>query len=1047
MRIHWPDLVRYRKTGKSLAESLLQKLDDVSLPNDHPVWFIYSHGTQASHAEPEMLPISKRLSHIIKGFAHLRPTCFLLPRSWTRYESVLESCLDLSDDNDLKILEILARKNAWIAGRDSQKTKGDRPSMRQTIIHLLDAANEPYSITHLSTACLDASKDHLELIRIVLEWSSSHFRAGEARLYLALRLLRRWQKSGIDIQPAISQVLATSEQNRALDIEALRHITSELVRSQTFSLGRYMQALMARGILHLRDNVNNPEIRLLREVPLYALPAHVQNLRNTILNRVGFSTIAEAQTISRIKSWLQSEAPDVFGLSEDDQIAYSGSMPGLRNLGWTIKSEVSHWVRRSVVKHYHSPRSDNVSKNLPEAKVISTLSLDDFQFIRDVLEQVGDISMLADVVLITCKTKDPSILIAAIDTMNYHFEAFSAIGAMQDLLRAAHDTYISAKASNAPSRQLIVGLLDVSLRLPESFSVMRDLQQDLARDERTNTAAFSPLSDSMADSIQYTGVASADDLDQLIPIGTNVDEQTLNRLFTSLIERLESDDPSCKQSPSTVAQLLWRLKVSKAKQFDALMLKWIERTLQSYQRPPLAQLWAPLIGAGCISLPTVVMVTRRMLASDSAKTPITDPADTTLELLRLICPKNNSRPYALDSVAYRFRSAQQLFLMSHPSDVLGIFKETIAELSNIPNGKEVLEDSSVSEAFRRCIVGHMEVAQTVLVDPLFNSASAKSKDLVSFFDQAFHLKMAGAQDLILLTNDLSLQFCQLRMKLLLNDTFQAPNAANDLAVQSEAIDALFDMAKSNGDSSSSHWVSLVSTLGTDTALRLREKAEEQLLSVITLPSPPTGHEPVSPMASVYLKIIEALSYAIPATGVASMSSILAERMTSLLRHVATMQIVAEQRAVESAAAHLNFLLRLTSIHHNAFSSARSGPKDQARLLIAATSLALNHIFTSFPAIVSNALDVCAALVDDLAEDARLQCVRFLREKTRDPRVCFLFGFGLDRDTLLKVESKGKGVVPFPIRSWEMLEDATPKVGVNDTSLPLGMFQARKAYVR
>ena len=35
-------------------------------------------------------------------------------------------------------------------------------------------------------------------------------------------------------------------------------------------------------------------------------------------------------------------------------------------------------------------------------------------------------------------------------------------------------------------------------------------------------------------------------------------------------------------------------------------------------------------------------------------------------------------------------------------------------------------------------------------------------------------------------------------------------------------------------------------------------------------------------------------------------------------------------------------------------------------------------------------------------------------------------------------------IPFPFRRWEMVQDATPTIGENDTSLSLTFFGARKA---
>lgn len=107
------------------------------------------------------------------------------------------------------------------------------------------------------------------------------------------------------------------------------------------------------------------------------------------------------------------------------------------------------------------------------------------------------------------------------------------------------------------------------------------------------------------------------------------------------------------------------------------------------------------------------------------------------------------------------------------------------------------------------------------------------------------------------------------------------------------------------------------------------------------------------------------------------------------------------------------------------------------------------------------LDVLAILTESLSDDTRSQCVRLLRDqhRTKDPRLLFLFGYSenaegewiqLMTNSLSASTAKNEGLVginestqPFPLRKWEMMQDTTPLVTENDTSLSLALFGARK----
>lgn len=153
----------------------------------------------------------------------------------------------------------------------------------------------------------------------------------------------------------------------------------------------------------------------------------------------------------------------------------------------------------------------------------------------------------------------------------------------------------------------------------------------------------------------------------------------------------------------------------------------------------------------------------------------------------------------------------------------------------------------------------------------------------------------------------------------------------------------------------------------------------------------------------------------------------------------------------------------------------------------------------------HALDVAAALIDMFPDEVRHQCARFLKEKCssfvpaqNDPRLLYLLGPIADHystnaqqlsapspagsataptptpipfssvgpspaqqsvaaasglstgsdgsnniSSRLRLQHRGRTLGPYPVRPWELLEDAAPFLGINDTAVNLGYFDARR----
>lgn len=284
------------------------------------------------------------------------PPSFILPQSWNKFESTITFCLDLDNPAQNSLFENLSNRNKRVQKPKAGHSNAQR-SPEQRIIRLLDSTstNPKYDIPTLATECLKTLKDHCSLVSKVLEWASTSFRQGMARIYVAVRLLRKWKKAGLDIDSHILSFLAQSHSKTGLLMENVYHIISELVRSQTFSTGKYLQWLMARGVVdNMASSGNTPsgDISLLAHLPASRLPEHLWSLRNTLLTRAGLSVSGEVQSVQQVKVSLRGGLPPIFYEDETGGDTEMSDEVELSSLSWTVKSEIGQWIRQGVASHY-----------------------------------------------------------------------------------------------------------------------------------------------------------------------------------------------------------------------------------------------------------------------------------------------------------------------------------------------------------------------------------------------------------------------------------------------------------------------------------------------------------------------------------------------------------------------------------------------------------------------------------------------------------------------------------------------------------------------
>ncbi|KXG45781.1 Mediator complex, subunit Med12 [Penicillium griseofulvum] len=1132
--IYWNSIMRYRRRGRRLAELLLQKV------------------RQATEAKlTQLQPLIDRLSRFIKKLVLDHTSSMILPNSWEMYKHQVSSALDLGNEAEKALFQSLAERNARVQRPKHSKQTTHR-SPHQGIVRLLDSIRSSQDLSSIF-GYLDAFDDKAILVFKLLEWLSTPFRHGLCRVYIGVRLLRKWKLAGVDIDSHILAFLSRGQNNQKLNMDQIYHVVSELVRSQTFSVGRYLQWLMARGVTNGSSSAEGGKMKdlpidigLIAQLPVARLPEHVGNLRSTLLARTGLSASEENAAIDSVKDVISQRLPGIFGVNESASMALD-SLPS--NLPWAVKAEVGQWLRRAIAEHNRSAESTNRAA-LPVgiASVVSALTPAEFYIVRDALESFGDISMLADVLKFASTCGDSTVLASVADTTNCHFDSLCVIGATTDLFRRLIDAYAGIKRLGMPNLDLIFSLIELGLRIPSELNTVSILRQDLSRMENKSiVAASSPVSDHIPEGFGGVDPFFREKLDQLLQSGNVMDEPTLDAVFNTLIKHLESDNGHANLSANDTCRYLAQLRSFHPKHFDGILARWVCSHLRSPERTILLRILPPLIGVGCVTIRAFLALAKRLTISTPATVP--NAAQLPADLVQLLVSGDEDSK-SFDLVSYRFQLAQQEFLNKNSEEALKIVCDAASSKTDDSSiGHSKLEHSIVM-LLRDLLVRHPECAAQNGIQKLIDQYPAslsivqKALDLLLGVESQYngHSVLSKVEKLACMTDDFSLPFCQLKLQVL----FHADSGSED---RTNIVDAMFKTAVSDCRAHRLHWVELVALMSPDAVRQIRERAEKEFFSIPLLEEP-IGEIPGSPdklgsleTAKMYLTIIEELASSIPDSGAPSVAPVLVEKMDSLLHKIITMHSSAPAKGMTNTS-RANFeralafwfsaLLRMIVLHRSAFAQPPAALKtnplhEQLRLLTSIFCIALSRlpgdVLRLFPAadyfphpapaegfrpcpgilLQTHALDVAASLIDVFPEEVRQQCARFLKEKCpsfvpfmNDSRFLYLLGPMIDQYSAnaqqvsapspaasgstptqspalfsivgsstaqqsvpaasglstglpdsncmanrLRLQHRGRVVGPYPVRPWELLEDAAPFLGVNDTAVNLGFFDARR----
>lgn len=1023
VQLYWKDITAFGRRGRQLAEAILAKL--------------HACGNGSLRLNESL---KERLKKLVVILAVTNRGCLVLPRTWEKYRHLLEPKALPGKAASLETpAQNVLRRNKRLTGPLLKTPQNTRCALLD-LYSTLDSIGLHFDIQALTSICTSKVPDTQPLIHALLDWSASVYRTGLGRIYLAARIVQELHSRGNDIDASILNYL-TSADTRSILVENVHRVVAELTRAHCFSASRYLQRLITSGALSSGAKATLVT-GLLTALPTDALSDNLLNTRQTLMSRLNQPPDEDA-AMSRLISFVD---------------------PATGTISVPIEKLVLQLESFSVSARLRFAR-EYFNRALAWVKS-GSISLSCFCSLRDVLEHCQDMHALAGVAEAATKIDDCALLATLCDTVNVHAQSFAALGRLHSTVEGLWTRYKTLRSQQPLDRSLILSLTVLMRRLPQHTASLQILESDLAYCESQNSmAACSPASDNLV-SMQASSLESDSDIDAVFASGNTMDEQLMQRVFSRIVQRAGKPGSPGTQDVSKVCSWLNQLRAVDATGFTQLVRKYIQACCQSMAESSApARVVVALVASSCLPMNAVLEVARE------SKT----PAAASFAVQLAACPIANENLSSVES--FRFRARQRQCSLENAEKVISLMA-TALEDSRFP-----VDDRGLMDLVLDYSVG----PQAASVSKLYSNTLQKSS---TYLDNCFRL----AQQVLGCGSNQSTPQPDARSMIALADPLSVVHRSAALALFSR-------IANHDGDGGTSMqeaileaisngcevWPQLLESVGSETIRGIYEWARDQVLNGI-FGVDGTVH-PDLVQVERYLDILDVAYHASNGDDNAHIIASVTERLKTLEKLLITTETQdLEDQTNKQYASSFQVLLHLCTLYAvSPVMETEALKQSRSNLLSTLCSFLRSEYLQSKQGLLEYIYDVASAIADTLPMETL--CCLAKTATVRDPRLASLLGISPSPDAWLHLVShpqpvgsqqqrvllrqqqqqqqqsqpasarvppnanvNGNGkfamrgeskIVPFPLRRWEIMGDATPAMGENDASLSLGLFGARR----
>ncbi|KAF6837982.1 Mediator of RNA polymerase II transcription subunit 12 [Colletotrichum musicola] len=1014
-QIYWKDLLRLRKHGRRLVIALLSHLNTIHNDPDRDI----------------LVQLSTRLTSLLIPLLSSYPDNFVAPSPWFKYRDALLASIPAENEfAQAAFMSINMRNEQLVAPANNSQ-----PANRQILVKHLDSTFQTTYTPDLAAQCWAVSEDKSMIVRTLLEWCTSPHRPGVAKVYITASLLRSWVATGLDVTTALLDLLSSNPPSETNAKKVFHRLVSEVVRNGDFQFQRYVFWLISRGGLRQPSDTEAEGpcgTRLLVDLPLHALNPSALATRASLLRRAEYDVKDEADDINLALKCVQHALglpiPPGDPMLQRKPMTLGKLCRLIASSSRALQTEVGARILQIFTTE------TVMTKNGPQ------VSAPMFNFARAVLEAASDFAVLVEVVRVVMRVSNPEVLASCADTANVHLPIFAALGAGKELFDSLMERLKAVgEEQGIAARPLLASLANLAARLPGLTNTAAHLRKELHQCDR-NTAidACSPVSDNMAAQLQDAEGELHEEIEKLLTSGTSVDRPTMDRLFHTVVSRLENSWSNSPERQRAYSGLLGRLRIFDAQHFDLRMTDWVHHVGALKARPGLADIYPLLISMGCLTIPIILTTTTidatRIASNLSA--PVNSTTTYMQEVLHLTTMPLPPKTALTPEETCRFYIQQRLAPHQKHKDMVILTRNALVEFSRLQSRPGLLLPLA-TPAFRDNMLELMRMLVLLDAPAVVQALGIKIPEpaLGGLFAQiTTKLLRPGADEgapltfetVLELANEFTLPFCQLKLSIgLTADTTTSPGGGEQAMSQFDMFSRAMDRAVS---ANNVMWTSMLPYLNEEVTEHLKRQAHMRFLGLFPSQKNPPALDPLSEdsvkLAGSLLSVVEAIVRGRPPLRASQLTSGMVDKLTELWEILAAGGNDKRELRASIIRHWLPALLRFITLHTNPNEpvtpatpavSAVPGANNlkpptttmaseiRARILIALSGLVLELDNLGLEDLEitrhlgQQAFDLAVLLVDGLPEEARQQCVRVLLKggtpqnpASSDARLQFLF---------------------------------------------------------
>jgi mediator of RNA polymerase II transcription subunit 12 len=1021
VQLYWRDLITIGRRGRKLAAAILEHLQLVS-----------------NKSNPAFEPLKTRLQKLITVLASTANSCLVLPKVWEKFKRLLSlEALQLSGQELQHTVAEVSKRNERLSA-PMQRTAVTTRSPLLSLYTMLDGIGLGINMELLPAQCLELISEPYALVRAVLNWSSTCYRRGIARVYVAVQIISYLHDAGHDTDEAILEYLQQPDPSVKIDPSQLWATIGELVTRSCFATGAYLQWIIASGAVFSSEK-SSLATGLLGSLPIEDLPYRLQNLRRSLLDRLGQAKDEELTT-AKAKTEIEHALAS-------SQMCFNDDNGTIASLSGSAKLVVGNWLRVKFVD--------------PATNLRMTIST--FGVMRAVLETLGNLPALSVLTDVASATDDAKLLASVADTLNVHAFGLAVLGSFEYVLDRLIERHRGLR-SHSLDRAFLLAHIALLKRCPTRSRDLQLLNSDLAvHEQQHHMAVCSPASDNLV-GMQAGALDSDAEIDAVFESGNSMDEQTMHRVFLRVIERAGKSDAPVATLESNVCRWLHQLRSVDSTGFEKLATEYVSATVLKSQFDTTATSGiAALVASRCLSFDAVAGV-----GSPA-------PPKTAVFVLHLLAAPLPSAGLSMTE-AYAFSLQQIRFVDDHPDDVVSLVRRAA---DDVPFS---FRSDWMLDLILRIITNHPNKLRKIFTEslpsqPVHPATAQMCKALLSQDQSGPAASDLDACEIIRSANALNAPISIGWLRLYTNTQISAIAGVED-AVKSALLQAVAEKSEV--------WPQLISAAKPENLREIHVWARNNILTELNAAQEGRAIEGEGAIEQL-CQVLDVTYDAVKGQDDTQILTLLTERLKAQERLLSELEATESdhQDQLVSITRRLNILLHLCTLPGQSEASSDSARQARAQLVAALCNLLLHpRLQQQQQSLADYIHDVAVLHADALPEETLSTLARQIPQT--DPSVRSLLGSSnasassttpnlalasravptqtQQQRALARrqppVQGTGGGgggggparpppnverkLTPFPLRNWEIVSDSTPVMGENDCAVSLGLFGARRA---